>query len=86
MTNCSHHKKVCAACETVMEQCRCMDQNKSITYTICNKCKDRTISPKVFVRQFIRTYEDSRNQLFESDIKELYKEAKRIEGVLDGRV
>lgn len=85
MTNCGHHKKICTACEKVIEQCRCMDQNKPITYTICDTCKNKAISPEVFVKRFIHACEGNRNTFLESDIRILYKEAKRIEGVIDGK-
>lgn len=33
-----HFKEVCSECGTVVNQCRCPDPNKKVTYVICWDC------------------------------------------------
>ena len=33
-----HFKEVCSKCRTVVNQCRCPDPNKKVTYVICPAC------------------------------------------------
>ena len=37
----SHYIKKCKVCEKVVEQCRCMDKNKTTTLVVCEDCTDR---------------------------------------------
>lgn len=36
----SHHIKKCSSCDKIISQCRCMSKDKTITYELCDKCKD----------------------------------------------
>lgn len=36
----SHSITRCSICDTVISQCRCMSQDKTVTYAICNKCRE----------------------------------------------
>jgi len=35
----THRQTLCIECGAVIGQCRCMSNDKSITYDTCNKCK-----------------------------------------------
>jgi hypothetical protein len=39
MSSHSHYIKTCSKCATVIEQCRCMDANKTVLHGICDKCR-----------------------------------------------
>ena len=84
MSNCGHSTKVCVSCQKVISTCRCIGPKPQIN-SICDECKKDAIYPEVFVKRFIFAYEGNRNQLLESDIRRLYREAKKIEGVIDGK-
>jgi hypothetical protein len=34
-----HYIKKCKMCEVVLEQCRCPDLHKNITYGLCGECR-----------------------------------------------
>jgi len=38
----SHFIKICIRCGDVINQCRCMDCNKTVSYSICNQCRRET--------------------------------------------
>jgi hypothetical protein len=41
-----HFKRICDKCGTVIAQCRCMDCNKTVVHSICDKCKAAAATPR----------------------------------------
>jgi len=80
-----HKKTLCIECGTVIGQCRCMAEDKTITYEICNKCKAEdegvtmipsekqllreAIAREVYLRSQIKQLEEKVQQLEKEDAK-----------------
>lgn len=50
-----HYIKECIKCNKVIEQCRCMDANKQIIYSICPECeekKNNVVEEKYTITEF----------------------------------
>ena len=37
----NHMITKCSECDTVISQCRCMSKDKSVTYELCDECKEK---------------------------------------------
>lgn len=46
---CGHSIVKCKACGKVISQCRCLNANKPVVWSVCDKCK-RDSDPKQEVR------------------------------------
>lgn len=40
----SHYIIRCSKCDTVIEQCRCADPNKPVSYRVCYECKQKALA------------------------------------------
>ena len=38
--NTGHGITKCKECDRIISQCKCMDKNKPITYSVCSECFD----------------------------------------------
>lgn len=38
--NHSHGRVECSECHKIIQQCRCMENGKTVEYTVCVSCKD----------------------------------------------
>jgi len=48
----SHFIKKCKECDKIISQCRCMDKNKEVRYSICNNCTHKDCISKEDVEKF----------------------------------
>ena len=74
-----HYKVICEKCEKIIKQCRCNEDNKKVTYEICEKCKDHGHKEKELMNE-----EHSGNK-FEKALHNLINDVKKGKG-LDPRM
>ena len=64
----THKKVLCIECGAVIGQCRCMSNDKTISYETCNKCEAE-------IAEGITLVPDTKQQLRESLAREAYLKA-----------
>ena len=78
-----HFKTICTNCRKVINQCRCMDENKTVLYELCENCMEKSpVEDTVWMRCFFEVFEKcskaDESQVQFSEVDELVLEKSKL--------